>query len=77
MGVVGGLTVVLSGSIPPHAIPLRLRLVVGAFLSAMGSLLVSFAHDQHDYAPFLVPGFIIGSFGEPSELLSLVDATES
>lgn len=53
----------VCGGLSLEKFPLRWRLLLGAAMSAGGSLLLSFAHVSSDYWKFMFPAFLIGSSG--------------
>ena len=52
------------GYLPPSFVPLKIRMIVGALIAAVGTLLFVFAEGSSWYWKLVAPGMFIGSFGE-------------
>lgn len=52
------------GYLPPSFVPLKIRMIVGALIAAVGTLLFVFADGSSWYWKLVAPGMFIGSFGE-------------
>ncbi|KAI5450274.1 hypothetical protein NCC49_003185 [Naganishia albida] len=59
----GGIIFILIGYLPPQKFPLKIRMVLGALIGMVGTILLIFGKDQKDYWPFVATGFFIGSIG--------------
>ncbi|KAJ9095175.1 hypothetical protein QFC20_006714 [Naganishia adeliensis] len=59
----GGIIFILIGYLPPQKFPLKIRMVLGALVGMVGTILLIFGQNQKDYWPFVATGFFIGSIG--------------
>ncbi|GHJ87023.1 hypothetical protein NliqN6_3425 [Naganishia liquefaciens] len=59
----GGIIFILIGYLPPSKFPLKIRMVVGAIIGMIGTILLVFGQNQDDYWKFVATGFFIGSIG--------------
>ena len=62
----GGIMFIAIGYLPPSFVPLKIRMIVGALIAAVGTLLFVFADGTSWYWKLVAPGMFIGSFGESS-----------
>lgn len=59
----GGIMFIAIGYLSPAAVPLKLRMIVGALIGAAGTLLLVWADGQSWYWKLVAPGMFVGSFG--------------
>lgn len=52
------------GYLPPTLVPLKIRMIVGALIAAVGTLLFVWADGEGFYWKLVAPGMFVGSFGE-------------
>jgi hypothetical protein len=55
---------VAIGYLPPTLVPLKLRMIVGAIIATIGTILFIFADGETWYWKVVAPGMFVGSFGE-------------
>jgi len=55
---------VAIGYLPPTLVPLKLRMIVGAIIATIGTILFVFADGETWYWKVVAPGMFVGSFGE-------------